>query len=103
MLDKFNRWRWALERRVIDDWRSAYKFSSVWIMSASGVILAAWTADPDLIREIIPARWLHLTLAVVVLSGIIARITKKPEPATPPAVVADQGRFDLPPTNGVIQ
>lgn len=79
MLDKFNQWRWKLERRLIDDWRSAYKFSSVWIMSGSGIILVTWTADPDLIREIIPARWLHLVLAVVVLSGIIARITKKPD------------------------
>lgn len=68
-----------IKARLIDDWQLAYKFASVKIMALSGVVLAAWAADPDLIREIIPPRYLHTVLALVILSGIVARITRKPD------------------------
>lgn len=73
----FNQWRWALEKRMIANWQTAYKYLSVQLMALAGITLFAWTAYPDLIREIIPPRYLHLFLGLVLLAGIIGRVMKK--------------------------
>lgn len=69
----------TIKARLIDDAAKAWKFGSMQIMALAVMILGVWTADPDLIREIIPPRYLHLFLALVIISGMIARLHKKPD------------------------
>ena len=63
--------------KLIDNWRDAWRFSSVWAMTAATAIQGAWIALPLDLRTTLPP-WLPQTIAIaLLLLGIFARIVKQ--------------------------
>ena len=60
--------------KLIENWRSAWRFSSVWAMTAATAIQGAWIALPLGLRQALPS-WVPQVLAIIFLIlGIIARL-----------------------------
>lgn len=90
-----------LDAHLIEDWRDAKRFVSMWIMAANGVVVAVWVAYPEIIRELLPAPYIKIFLAVLVVSSMFARLWKQrpPENCTQdsaPAVIAGQNVVNPP-------
>ena len=62
---------------LVDEWRTAWRWFSVQSMALSAVLLAAWQALPDELREALPRALPHwLAIALLVL-GIAGRLVKQ--------------------------
>lgn len=77
--------------KVVPDWRSAWRWTSVHAMSAAIAIQAVWMGLPPSLQAHITARDAHvLTIAVLIL-GIAGRLRDQtpikalPKPTVPPS------------------
>lgn len=62
---------------LIDNWRNAWRFASVWAMTAATALQGAWLALPDELRVLLPS-WLPHTTAIALLAlGVVARVVKQ--------------------------
>ena len=65
--------------KLIEGWKSAYRFISVQAMVLAGAIQGAWLYVPDDLRSTVPQSWLQgITLALMVM-GVAGRLVKQKE------------------------
>ena len=65
--------------KLIEGWKSAYRFISVQAMVVAGAIQGAWLFVPDDLRASIPQTWMQgITLALMVM-GVAGRLVKQKE------------------------
>ncbi|WOF44383.1 hypothetical protein KNJ79_05470 [Sphingopyxis indica] len=64
---------------LIDEWRDAWRYASVWAAGAGLSILTVWNMMPDAVRERVPD-WIEILVGGA-LWGLVflARVTKKKE------------------------
>jgi hypothetical protein len=79
-----------LRDRMVDGWRQAHKWWSVRLMAAAGTvelleyaIRKAWLDLPPAILGVVPADLLSKLSVLLLVLGIIARMVKQKEPASP--------------------
>ena len=60
--------------KLVDDWKSAWRWFSVWCLTASGAAPAAWLAVPADMRDAVPATWLAASAVVISALGLVGRI-----------------------------
>lgn len=66
--------------KIIEDWRSAWKWFSMQSMAMTLVILGAWGAMPDDLKNALPG-WLIPILAMGTLGlGILGRLVDQKKP-----------------------
>lgn len=75
--------------KLVQDWRQAWKWSSVHAMSAAAAVQGGWVALPDDMRRHIPlAVASAVTIGLLVL-GVIGRLRDQqpalPKPHVPPS------------------
>ena len=65
--------------KLIEGWKSAYRFISVQAMLVAGAIQGAWLFVPDDLRASVPQTWMQgITLALMVM-GVAGRLVKQKE------------------------
>ena len=65
--------------KLIEGWKSAYRFISVQAMVLAGAIQGAWLYVPDDLRSTVPQSWLQgITIALMVM-GVAGRLVKQKE------------------------
>lgn len=63
---------------LIDEWREAWRFSSLWLHTTGFAVLVAWNQMPGAVRQRVPD-WIELAVgAAWWLAVILARITRQP-------------------------
>lgn len=61
--------------KLIDDWRSAWKYFSVHALLIAGVLPSVWATLPPDLKAYIPPSIMALITAVIAVSGIVGRLT----------------------------
>lgn len=68
--------------KLVENWKDAWKWISVWCMALSSSVLMSWETLPDTWKEMLPAAFLQRYIGPLLLIGIVGRFiqqTKKPE------------------------
>jgi len=60
--------------KLIPDWKDSWRWFSVWCMTISGAIPAAWLAVPDDMRSAVPSEWMAVGAVIIAVLGIIGRL-----------------------------
>jgi len=60
--------------KLVDDWKNAWRWFSVWCLTISGAAPAAWLAVPDEMRRQVPAEWLAVAAVVIAVAGVFGRL-----------------------------
>ena len=60
--------------KLVPNARRAWRWFSVQAMAISTAILATWAAVPDDLKASIPAEWVMVGAAVLMVAGIIGRL-----------------------------
>lgn len=66
--------------RLVDDWRSAWKWASMWLHVIGTTVLGLFVLIPAMPKELqalIPAQWQAAVVAVWFIAGIAARLVKQ--------------------------
>ncbi|MCZ0823697.1 DUF7940 domain-containing protein [Dickeya solani] len=63
--------------KMIDDWKSCWRWFSVHALALAGVIPAVWAELPDDMKASIPAGVMGLVTLAVALCGIVGRLVKQ--------------------------
>lgn len=66
--------------KLVENWKQAWRWISVWCMSLSGAILSSWEALPPTWKEMLPTQDLKAYVGPLLIIGIIGRFvdqTKK--------------------------
>lgn len=69
--------------RLIDEWRSAWRMFSVWMMTAAGVLQVVWDQNPEAVKAIVPASWVPYLTVGLMVAGIVGRVVKQPAVSDP--------------------
>ncbi len=77
----------AIQSRLVEDWRRAWRWFSVQAMAISAAVLGAWAVFPEDLKALLPSRAVQGLAAALLLIGIVGR-------------VVDQGRRPPPDTSG---
>jgi hypothetical protein len=62
---------------VIDDWRQAWRFFSLWFISIAGILQSTWDVVPPDIRASMPAGTLKWVTIVLLVLGGVGRFIKQ--------------------------
>ena len=65
--------------KLIEGWKSAYRFISVQAMVLAGAIQGAWLFVPDDLRASIPQTWLQGITLMLMVAGVAGRLVKQKE------------------------
>lgn len=65
--------------KLIEGWKSAYRFISVQAMVLAGAIQGAWLFIPDDLRSTIPQSWLQGITITLMVMGVAGRLVKQKE------------------------
>ena len=65
--------------KLIEGWKSAYRFLSVQAMVVAGAIQGAWLFVPDDLRASIPQTWLQGITITLMVMGVAGRLVKQKE------------------------
>lgn len=60
--------------RLIDDWRQAYKFASMWAMSAAVALQGAWQMLPPDLKGALPDGLVTWASVALVVLGMVGRL-----------------------------
>ena len=88
MLTTLRTWRDAIRARLIDDWKKAYRYSSVWFATIGAAIKGfalafpsyasdAWNAIPQDMRQGLPGGILKALPFLLFVMVILGRVTKQ--------------------------
>ena len=69
------KWFLKLESRLVDDWRRAHKWLTVWVAALIAVLAEAQDQIP-FVREYLPPGWVKFAALAV----IVARLYKQSQP-----------------------
>lgn len=65
--------------RLIEDWRHAWRFASVWASGVGFSVLTVWTIMPPAVRDVVPD-WIEVIVGAVLFGGVLlARVTDQPK------------------------
>lgn len=65
--------------RLVEDWKSAWRWFSVQAMALSAALTAAWQFVPDDLKSSLPA-WVPPAMGIAILAlGIAGRIVEQPK------------------------
>ncbi len=64
-----------MNRKLISDWKKAWKWASVRCMAVSIAIQGAWVFIPEDMRASIPTNLVQTITIALLLAGMIGRIT----------------------------
>lgn len=65
-------------RWLIDEWREAWRFSSLWVATSGMALLVAWNQMPFAVRKLVPDG-IEVGFGLVLWSAVVlARITRQP-------------------------
>lgn len=62
---------------VIDDWRQAWRFFSLWFITIAGILQSTWDLVPPDIRASLPAGTLKWVTIVLLVLGGVGRLIKQ--------------------------
>lgn len=66
--------------KLVDNWRSSWKWFSMQCMGAAGAIQTTWALLSDDMKASIPSHWVaYLTIAILALGGIGRIISQTPK------------------------
>lgn len=60
--------------KLVENWREAWKWHSVWIIAALSAAPYVWAELPDDLKASIPSEWLPLIAVLVGVAGIFGRV-----------------------------
>lgn len=60
--------------KLAQDWRDAWRWFSIWALSALAALPHVWTQLPYDLRQSLPDEWLPWVASAVAIGGIIGRI-----------------------------
>ncbi len=63
--------------RLVKDWRQTWRYFSVWSMTATGAIQAAWLAIPEGMKASLPDNLVNAVSLVLLALGVIGRMVKQ--------------------------
>lgn len=63
--------------KLVDEWRSAWKWISVNSMAAALAVQVTWANIPDDMKRTIPADYVFYLTAALLGLGIVGRLTKQ--------------------------
>lgn len=65
--------------KLIDEWRDAWRFASVWASGVGFSVLGVWAIMPPAVRDAVPDG-IELFIGAVLFGGVLlARITDQPK------------------------
>ncbi len=62
--------------KLVDDFRSAYRWFSTWLIAASGGLITAYETFPQL-QAYLPEKWFHAVMGVMLMLIFLGRIVKQ--------------------------
>lgn len=66
--------------RLVPDWRQAWRWNSMHAMGGTGILISAWEALPNTMKQDFPVRWV-IALAIVMLAmGVVGRLRDQNPP-----------------------
>lgn len=63
--------------KLITNWRQTWRFFSIWAMTATGAIQAAWLGIPEGMKRSIPDDWINAVSLALLVLGVIGRMVKQ--------------------------
>lgn len=60
--------------KLVDDWKSAWKWLSVQFVAAAGSVQLAVLAFPDTLRQYLPDRITHLVAVLLLGAAVLGRL-----------------------------
>lgn len=65
--------------KLIDEWRQAWRFASVWASGVGFSVLTVWAIMPPAVRDVVPD-WIEVVVGGLLFGGVLlARLTKQPK------------------------
>lgn len=66
--------------KLVEDWKSSYKWLSMWAMGASSAFLAAWAVLPQYFQDALPKQWIAGIAVFLIVGGMGGRLVKQGTP-----------------------
>lgn len=60
--------------KLVDDWKSAWRWFSMHALVLAGIIPSVWAEFPPDLKLVIPASLMGIITAVVAVCGIVGRV-----------------------------
>jgi hypothetical protein len=67
--------------KLVDNWKSAWKWLSVQLITVAGAIQLSIVALPDKFTAWIPDSWAHAMTLVVLLGAVLGRLKDQSKPS----------------------
>jgi len=75
---------WAkIEARLVSDWKTAWRWTSMWAMGGSTLLLATWATIPDELKAVLPHRAVEGIAVALLVLGMGGRLVKQSPPPPP--------------------
>lgn len=65
---------------LIEDWKQAWKYISMWAMGAPAAFIAAYAVLPQKFQDSVPQNWILGATALSLLVGMAGRVVKQGTP-----------------------
>jgi hypothetical protein len=66
-----------IEPHLVEDYKDAVKWLSVWAMATTAAMVGAWQAVPDSWKEVVPDKWKTAAVIVMMVLGVAGRVLKQ--------------------------
>ena len=63
--------------KLVPDARNWWTWASTWVFAVLAALMPAWQALPPEVQEMIPEAWRPFLVAVLAVTGIVLRVTKR--------------------------
>lgn len=60
--------------KLVDDWKDAWKWHSVWIAAVLAALPVAWASMPADLKSAVPDTWLPYISGVMFLAFLVGRV-----------------------------
>lgn len=65
--------------KLIDEWRQAWRFASVWASGVGFSVLTVWAIMPPAVRDVVPD-WIEVIVGGALFASVLlARVTDQPK------------------------
>ena len=69
-----------MKLRLVKDWRQWWRWHSTKALVLLGLLPTIWVEMPADMKAMIPAHWLQIVSFIVMLAGMLSRITRQKGP-----------------------
>ncbi|MDU4093833.1 MAG: hypothetical protein E7H57_11255 [Pantoea sp.] len=70
----------TMKLRLVKDWRNWWRWHSTKALVLLGLLPTIWLEMPSDLKSMIPSHWLQIASFVVMLLGMLSRITRQKAP-----------------------